>query len=87
MLFGVNESHHHGANAHQDAGNVSGHEQSGYGHAACYRGVHDECAGRGDQESGGSRGNVDGRGKGRVVALVLLDGIDTAAHGGCSCHG
>ena len=78
---------HHGAQAHEDAGNIARHKQRGDGHAAGYRGVHDEGAGGRDQKSCGGGGDVCRGREGRVIALLLLDGIDAAAHSGCRGHG
>ena len=83
-LLGADESDHHAAQTHQDAGHITGHEQGGDGDTARDGGVDDEGGRRGNQQTGGSGGDVGGGGVSRVIAVLLLDGADAAAHsGGC----
>ena len=86
-LFCADERNDHAAQAHQDAGNVTGHEQRGDGDTARDGGVDNEGRRRGNQQAGGGGGNVGGGGVGGVVAVFFLNGADAAAHGGCGSNG
>ena len=84
MLFCIQESNNHRTKTHENTGNISGHKQGGNGYAACYGRIYDKCAGRRNQKSCGGRCNIDSGGKCRIIALVLLDRVNAAAHSG-SC--
>ena len=85
-LLGTDKSHHHTAQSHQNARNITGHKQGGDGDAAGHSGIHNEGRSRRDQQACGGRGNVGCRRICRIIAVLLLDRADTAAHGRGCCH-
>src|SRR5699024_25939 len=74
------------AQAQQDAGQVAAHEQGCDRDAAGGDGVEDQRTGRGDQDAGGSRADVDG---GRAVGVIAFFGFQRGqdgAHGRAGGH-
>ena len=86
-LFGADKGNQHAAQAHQDAGNVTSHEQGGDGNTASNGGVNNECGGGRDQQAGGGGSNVGCCRVSGVIAVFFLNGADATAHGGSSSNG
>mgnify|MGYP005788702255 CR=1 FL=1 len=64
------QSHH--AQAPQDAGHISGHEQGRYRNTSGHGGVDDHQVGWGDQHACGGRGNVDRRAELGIIPFLFL---------------
>ena len=86
-LFCADERNDHAAQAHQDAGNVTSHEQGGDGNTASNGGVNNECGGGRDQQAGRGGSNVGCCRVSWVIAVFFLNGADATAHGGSSSNG